>query len=445
MNEDPAGQSTDRPSDWRRWLDSHVNRELGVGVAPTGRQEQPSRSAIDALLDALGSPQRDFRAVVVAGTNGKTTVTHIVSALIEASGSRVGRYTSPHLERVNERIAVDGAPITDAALGDLIGRIAISEPVLDEPLSWFEIITAAAFTWFAQQHVDVAIIEVGLGGEWDATAAAAPELVAVTNIDLDHTEYFGATRHAIADAEAGIISPGTTVVLGETDHTLRPCFSRRNPRQLWVRDRDFAVLGRHQTTDAQILSLKTPSTTYHKLRTPLRGAAHAENVSLALTVAECAIGRLHEPTIRGVLASQRSPGRMELLDTQPLVLLDGAHNPAGMSALAAVLAESFPAGPRTFVLGVSRDKPVAELIRALELRDEDRVLCCTAHHPRAVSAESLADVVRATAPNASAVHVAPDVRDALRRARAANPAPALIVVAGSLYLVGDARHVLKHT
>lgn len=436
------GSGAQAESGWRRWLDSHINRELGVGAPVSGSRDRPSRVVIDALLEELGRPQLQYRSVIVSGTNGKTTVTRTASALLQAMGYRVGTYTSPHLDRLNERIAINAAPIPDQALALALARIAELEAALPGPLTWFEIITAAAMTWFAQHHVDIAVIEVGLGGKYDATAAATPALVALTNIDIDHTEYFGTTRPEVATAEAEIIAAGHGLVLGETDPSLRDCFTRRLPRPLWIRDAEFAVRSRLPTPNGQVLTLKTPAATYKDIPIALHGPQHADNVSLALTLAECAARPVPDATVRRVLAALRAPGRVELIDTEPRVLLDGAHNPAGARALAGVLDESFAADRRTFILGTSADKPTERIVAALGIRAPDKILCCSARHPRSRSARDLLDTLRSSLPSAISVTMVRSVPQALRRAIATTPPRDLIIVTGSLYVVAEARRMM---
>lgn len=441
----PGGSGGLAAADWRRWLDGHINRELGIGASANGLRDRPSRVVIDALLDKLGRPQLQGRNVVVAGTNGKTTVTRTTSALLQAMGYRVGTYTSPHLDRLNERIAIDAAPISDQALALVLGRIAELEAALPGPLSWFEIMTAAAMTWFAQHQVDIAVIEVGLGGKYDATAAATPALVALTNIDLDHAEYFGTTRPDVATAEAGIIAAGHGLVLGESDPSLRACFTRRRPHPLWIRDVEFGVRARMPTPNGQVLTLETPAATYENIPIALYGPEHADNISLALTLAECAARAASDETVRRVLRALTAPGRIELIDTEPRVLLDGAHNQAGARALADVLDESFPADRRTFVLGTSADKPAEQIVAALRIYPPDEILCCSARHPRSRSAQDLLDTLRAGLPSTITATTAHSVSDALRRAFATTPAHGLIIVTGSLYVVAEARRLLHRT
>jgi dihydrofolate synthase/folylpolyglutamate synthase len=397
---------------------------------------------VDALLGELGEPQRRYSTVLVAGTNGKTTAARAASALLRAVGLRVGTYTSPHLHRLNERIVVDGVPIPDQALAGLCARIAAAETKMSLTLSWFEIVTAAAMIWFAYQEVDLAVIEVGLGGEHDATAAATPALVALTNVDLDHTELFGTTRPEVASAEATIVTAGYGLVLGEPDPSLRDCFMRRRPHPLWVRGVDFGVSERTWTPEGQVLTLETPGGVYRDVPITLRGPQHAENMSLALMVAECAARPVPDPLVRQALSVLRSPGRAELVCSKSAVLLDGAHSPAGARALAVTLSESFPVDRRAFVVGISVDKPAAEIVTALGARPQDLVVCCSADSPRAMAAADLEEIVRAALPS-TVIEAARNVRDGVRRAVASLPRPELVVVTGSLYVVAEARGLFR--
>ena len=230
-------------SDALAWLDSHVNLESGGGrpADSAARVSAPTLGRITRLLDLLGSPQRDLSAVHVTGTNGKTSVTRMCDALLDTLGLRMGSYTSPHLERVNERMAVGGEPISDGTLDELLATIRQAEEQMDARPSYFEIITAAALRWFADEAVDAAVVEVGLGGTWDATNLVDGSVAVVTNVSVDHVEYLGPTLEQIAAEKAGIVKPGATLVLGETDEALAPIFLGRGAAHVVRRGVDFGV------------------------------------------------------------------------------------------------------------------------------------------------------------------------------------------------------------
>jgi len=200
------------------WLDAHSNLELAR------RRATPTVERISTLVELLGDPQRAYPLLHITGTNGKTSVTRMLARLLHLHGLSVGTYTSPHLERVNERITWDGEAISDEALATVLEHVAAIEPQLSEAPSYFEILTAAAYRFFADMAVDVAVAEVGLGGTWDATNVANGTVAVVTNVSLDHTEYLGPTRASIAAEKAGIVKPGATLVLGESDPLLRHLF-----------------------------------------------------------------------------------------------------------------------------------------------------------------------------------------------------------------------------
>ena len=204
-----------------RWLDDHVDLER----RDPSRRATPTLERMWELATLLGSPQAAYPVVHVTGTNGKTSTSRMISALLAARGLSVGLYTSPHLERVNERLAWNGDPVSDDDLAALIDSISAVEPLMTEPPSYFEILTAAALAWFAEIAVDVAVLEVGLGGTWDATNVADASVAVVTNVGIDHVEYLGPTAHQIAREKAGIVKAGSALVLGETDPELAPFFT----------------------------------------------------------------------------------------------------------------------------------------------------------------------------------------------------------------------------
>ncbi|MGZ8763049.1 MAG: bifunctional folylpolyglutamate synthase/dihydrofolate synthase [Acidimicrobiia bacterium] len=440
------------PHDARAWLDAHVNLETGVGVSagPSRRATAPTLDRIRALVELLGSPQLSYQVVHVTGTNGKTSVARMTASLLAATGLSVGSFTSPHLRTVNERISWNGEPIPDAELDALLALVAELEPALaerglDRP-SWFEILTAVALTWFADIAVDVAVVEVGLGGTWDSTNVVDAAVAVVTNVSIDHVEYLGPTRADIASEKAGIIEPGATLVLGETDPELVPIFAGRDPERIMLRGRDFEVVTDRVAHGGRLVDFRTPGASYDELLVPLHGAYQAVNASTALTAAECFIGRpLDSDVVEAACRTFSSPGRLEVVGHQPLVLLDGAHNVAGAHALVDALAEEFPEAARTLVVGLLREKNPHEMLAALAAVGAAQVVCCRAPSPRALDPGAIAAAAIDLGVDPRRVHVAELVSEGLARALAVTPPEGEVVVTGSLYVVGAARSVLVPT
>jgi len=429
--------------DLRQWLANHVNLEAGVGrPASARRASAPTLDRIAALLELLGSPQLEYPVVHLTGTNGKTTTTRMISSLLGALGLSVGQYTSPNLERINERLMWNDAPIGDDDLDDLLRIVALVEPSLPEPPSYFEILTAAAMRWFADLAVDVAVLEVGVGGTWDATNMAHGRVAVVTNVALDHIEYLGPTRELIAQEKAGIIEPGATLVLGETDPDLLPYFLAREPERVLLRDRDFAVRDQQLAMGGRVVDLSTPGANYPDVYLPLHGRHQADNAAIALCAAEAFVGApLPATVVADGFASVQSPGRLEVVARRPLVLLDGAHNVAGATALRDALTEEFPGTARTLVVGLLQEKEPHEMLTALGLDDAALLMCCRPPSPRALDPAVVAAAAEELGFPADRIEVHDAVRDAIGAAVIATPEGGEIVVCGSLYTVGAARGV----
>ena len=429
----------------RAWLDAHVNLE-STGLPPgADRRAAPTLDRIRALVELLGSPQESYPEIHLTGTNGKTSAARMTSALLEASGLSVGTYTSPHLEEVNERLVWNGQPVDDPTLAQLLSRIADIEPHLPDRPSYFEILTAAAFSWFSDVAVDVAVVEVGVGGTWDATNVVDGRIAVVTNVSIDHVEYLGPTREQIATDKAGIVKPGSTLVLGETDPALVPRFLDRGATEVVTRDDNFGVTANRPAHGGRVADLFTPNGRYDAVYVPLHGAYQADNAAAALTAAECFLGRpVPEEVVADAFRTVRSPGRLEVLGHQPLVLLDGAHNVAGAHALQAALTEEFPESPRTLVIGLLREKEPHEMLEALDAKHAARLVCCRPPSPRALDPAVVAAAGADVGVDPARIETYDTVDDAVTRARAVTDDDAQIVVTGSLYTVGAARHALVH-
>ena len=391
-----------------------------------------------ALCAVLGDPQHDQPTVHITGTNGKGSVARMVTALLSAHDLPVGTYTSPHLEAINERISRSGEPISDAALAAVLSDLAAIESLVPHSPSYFELLTAAAFRWFSDEAVAAAVVEVGLLGRWDATNVVDGVVAVLTNIGHDHTDGQGDWRRRIAEEKAGIVKPGATFVLGETDPALREVFGATPAAEVWRRDEDFGCTANRLAVGGRMLDLRTPAATYDDVFLAAHGAHQGDNAAIAVAAAEAFFGRpLDEELVVDALARVRSPGRFEVVGRAPLVVLDGAHNPDGAAALAEALDEGFAiAGHRRLVLGVLTGRDPVALLARLGAEDAIEVLCCTPDSPRALPAGDLAAVVRE---HGGSARVVPDVAAAVGTALDESSAEDAVVVTGSLYTVGAAR------
>jgi dihydrofolate synthase / folylpolyglutamate synthase len=415
------------------WLDRHINLEANAG-RPTGASLERMRE----MARVLGDPQTAYPSIHLTGTNGKGSTARIATALLGSSGLSVGTYTSPHLERINERMSRNLEPISDEELAAAFSAVAAIEPMLDGPPSHFEILTAAALHWFADVAVDVAVLEVGLLGRYDCTNIVDAPVAVLTRVAADHTDKSEGWRRAIADEKVGIVKPGSTFVLGETDPELRDIFEAAPAEQMWVRDEDFGVIGNRLAVGGRLVDLRTPGASYDDVFLPLHGAHQADNAVCALTAVEAFFGRpLDEDLVIEAFSQVTVPGRLEPVAHSPSVILDAAHNPDGAESLTAALAESFTVvGSRYLVVGLLGQQDTEEMLVALGAADFDLVIACTPDSPRARAAGDVA-VVAETLGVAS--EVVPDPVEAVGRAVALADEEDLVVVAGSIYVVGAVR------
>ncbi len=421
-----------------RYLDSHVNLE-----ATAGSVHGLSLERMKELCAVLGDPQHAYPVVHVTGTNGKGSTVRMISALLRAAGLSVGTYTSPHLERINERLAWDGAEIDDDALGEAIGAVAAVESMAGVRPSYFEILTAAAFAWFADLAVDVAVVEVGLLGRYDATNVADASVAVLTNVGRDHTDGRGAWRAAIAEEKAGIVKPGSHFVLGEADPDLRPVLADATPRvaSVWVRGADFDCEVNRVAHGGRLVDLRTPKANVEEVFLPLHGAHQGDNAAIALAAAEAFFDRpLGDDLVTDAFARVRLPGRFEVVDRDPTVVLDGAHNVDGAAAAARTLAEDFTlSGSVILVVGLLEGRDPTEVLEALWATEAGFLVACTPPSPRAIPAPVLAAAAERLGIPAEAVSSVPD---AVTRALAVAGPDDLVLVTGSLYVVGEARRSL---
>ncbi|MBW3575615.1 MAG: bifunctional folylpolyglutamate synthase/dihydrofolate synthase [Actinobacteria bacterium] len=418
------------------YLDAHVDYE----ALASGRFEAPNLERMQQLCALSGAPQHAQPALHLTGTNGKGSTARMATALLGAHGLKVGTYTSPDLGRVNERLSLDGVPIDDEAFADAIAAVAGLEAGSGIRPTRFEILTLAALRWFAEEAVDVAVVEVGMGGRWDATNVVDATVAVVTNVGLDHTGVLGATRLRIAGEKSGIVKPASTLVLGETDPELAAVFDATGPAATWRRGADFDCSANVVAVGGRMLDLRTPGASYEQVFLPLHGEHQGDNAAAALAAVEAFFGRpVDDDVLREGLAGVAVPGRFEVVGRQPLVVLDGAHNPDGCRAAARTLDDfSFAGGP-VLVVGMNRGRSATEMLAALGVERARLVVACSVDWPRALPAEEVAVAARRLGAEAEAV---PDVPEALRRALGVATSDDAVLVTGSLYVVGAARPLL---
>jgi dihydrofolate synthase/folylpolyglutamate synthase len=445
--------------------EAHRSAELRqIEAAIFGRRGEghvhPTNERMQALIELLGDPQRNYRAIHLTGTNGKTSTARIVDELLRGFGLRTGRYTSPHLSSVTERIVVDGAPVSDITFvegyREIEPYVELIDSRFDTPLSFFEIVTALAFSIFADTPVDVAVVEVGLGGTWDNTNVIDGEVAVVTPIGLDHTQYLGDTVVRIAGEKAGIIKPDAIAVLAAQPPEAAAELIRRAAEVNATVAREgleFGVVDRRIAVGGQFLTLQGLAGIYDEIFLPLHGAFQAQNAACALAAveaffgADAATGPLDLETVRGAFGLVRSPGRLEPVRSAPTILLDAAHNPAGMTASLTAVAEAFQFRRVVAVVGVMADKDATGMLELLEPAVDELVVTQNSSE-RGLSADDLAAVaVPIFGPDRVTVEARLDdaIEVGVRMAEDTGDdvlAGVGVLITGSVVTVGEARTLL---
>jgi folylpolyglutamate synthase/dihydrofolate synthase len=457
--------------------------ELEIGSRRAEHQISPTLDRIAALVSLLGDPHQTYPVVHVTGTNGKTSTTRMIETLLRERGLRTGRFTSPHLVSMRERIAVDGEPLPADRFIELYDEIKPYVQLVDDqqpaPMSFFEVLTGMMFAAFADAPVDVAVIEVGLGGRWDATNVADGAVAVITPVAMDHMQWLGDTIEEIATEKAGIIKPGAVAVLAQQQVEAAEVLLERVSRVGATVAREgfeFGVLNRELALGGQQLTLQGLRGTYDDIFLPLFGAHQAANAAVALAAVEAFAGvPVTEPVgddgssitlgpglsdragldpdlVRAGFAKVSSPGRLDILRRSPTVIADAAHNPAGMAVTIQALTESFSFDQIIGVVAVPEDKDVAGLLEELEPALSD-IVVTTNSSPRSMPAAELAELaieifgedrVRVAERLDDAIDLAASIADVFDAEAVARglPGGAAVLVTGSVVTAGDAQLLL---
>ncbi|MBW9206539.1 bifunctional folylpolyglutamate synthase/dihydrofolate synthase [Mumia sp. zg.B53] len=418
---------------------------------------EPSLERIRALCRLMGDPQTAYPVIQLTGTNGKTSTGRMIDALLRELGVRTGRFTSPHLVSMTERISIDGQPLSEELFVEAYADVAAYAQVVDDsqpvPLSYFELMVGIAYQAFADAPVDVAVVEVGMGGTWDATNVVDAAVAVITPIDVDHASYLGDTPGDIAVEKSGIIKPGAQVVVARQPEDAAAEIAARATEvgaTLHREGVEFGVIDRTPALGGQLLTLKGIGGTYPEVFLPLFGSHQADNAAYALAAVEAFTGskELDGTIVRDAFAAVTSPGRLEVVRRSPTVVLDAAHNPAGARATAEAVQEAFSFTPLIGVVGVMADKEVDEILQALEPVMAE-IVCTQNATDRAMPADELADVAEGIF-GSDRVHVARRLPDAIEKAVALAESERYgegvgsggVLVTGSVVTVGEARVLL---
>ena len=416
----------------------------------------PTLDRIAALTDALGSPQLSYPTIHIGGTNGKTSTSRMIDALMTKLDYRTGRFTSPHLDSILERISIKGEPISPEGFVATYNDIALYLDLIDSrqpnPLSYFEVLTAMAFVAFAEFPVDIGIIEVGMGGEWDSTNVLSPSVSVITPIGMDHASYLGNTVEEIARTKAGIIKPESHVVLAAQEPSVAKILLERVAEKSAIPYREgieFAVTKRDIAVGGQLITFAGIHGEYKDIFLPLYGAHQASNAAVALATVEAFVGqKLSNELVSGAFASVTSPGRFEILHRDPTVIVDAAHNPHGAKALAKTISNEFDFQSIFGVVAILGDKDVLGILRELE-PVVSRIVVTENTSERALPKEELFKIAQSVfgidrtfmeADLQSAITYSMEQATLLNQVSDGSNA---VLITGSVVTVGEAKRIVK--
>ena len=415
----------------------------------------PTLERISALVDMLGSPQLTYPTIHVGGTNGKTTTSRMIDSLLFEMGLRTGRFTSPHLESYLERICINGHPIDAKELifsfNDISAYLDLMDTKFDNPISFFEAITALAFAAFAEHPIDVGVIEVGMGGEWDATNVVDADVSVIMPIGLDHTEYLGNTLTEIAATKAGIIKEQGFVVLAQQEPEAAVELLRRAAEvgaDVAREGLEYSIDSRAIAVGGQLISVTGLRGHYDELFLPLHGKHQASNAAAALIAVEAFFGEqdLDIDAVRAGFANVTSPGRCEIIHRDPTIILDAAHNPHGAKAIAETIQSEFTFDDVTGIVALMADKDALGILRALE-PVMNQVIVTTNSAARSMPVSDLEELASQVF-GADRVFAQPNLTDAIEKAikdsvRPLSDETLAILITGSVVTVGEARTAVR--
>ena len=437
-------------------------RYARVEAAILGRAPEhdlvPTLDRVAAVMELLGDPQRAFRVIHLTGTNGKTTTTRMAEALCREHGLRTGRFTSPHLHSMRERIAVDGDPVSPETIVATWEEI---EPIIElvdarsaqqggPRMTFFEVLVVLAYAIFADAPVDVAVVEVGMGGRWDATNVADGEVAVFTPIGIDHTHFLGGTIEQIAAEKAGIIKPGAFVVSAEQDDEVAAILAERAEQvgaHRYAAGLDFGIAERDIALGGQVLAVRGIAGVYPEVFVPLFGAHQGQNAAVAIAAVEAFFGAGERPlsaeVVRAGLATVSSPGRLEVVRRSPTILVDAAHNPHGMAALRAAIGDAFTFSRLVGLVAMFADKDVAAMLEEIE-PELDHLVVTRNSSPRSMDPVRLGEIA-ADIFGEDRVSVVPSLPDAIDEAVRIAELEEIgggVLATGSVVTAADVRHLL---
>ncbi len=420
-----------------RWLDAQVSLEA-IGLPKAGATEGLGNKHIRALLQLLGDPHLDAPVIHLTGTNGKGSTAHMISLILREHGLRVGTYGSPHVSVINERIQIDAEPLTDDEFADALEVVRLAAEHGEVDASWFDLVTATAFRAFSDAAVDVMVIEVGMLGRYDSTNVVDGVVTVVTNISKDHTDGADGWREAVASEKAGIVKPGSTLILGDIDDDLHHYFEAENPGSVLKFGPQIELTSNALGVGGRVIDVRTQRDVYDAVMVSLHGRHQGVNAALAISAAEAFLdGPLERDHLDAAMGQAAMRGRFEILAADPIIVIDGAHNPHGARTAAQTFAEAFtPFGQRMLIVGMMDEKDPVEMLQALDATSAEIVICCEPDWPRAMPATKLAEAARS-------LGIEPDVAtspsDAIELALSFATEGDAIMVAGSLYIAGAIR------